>query len=188
MVFDKPNPNKIAEELASREAATKDAEEKARLAKEKAAQEPAEKDKAKQAAEARQQATLAAMRANLGGGSQAAKEHTTTSVVVKKGNKTAAIEARLRGAAKTVTRTDQGHTALEDAVSQGGQLVRLAVGGKFSQFFFGGQFFLIKSGRLRYRRWLLNLLIDNLLRHWRVCSAAKQQGNECERHEGCEAL
>ena len=35
MVFDKPNPNKIAEELASREAATKEAEEKARLAKEK---------------------------------------------------------------------------------------------------------------------------------------------------------
>ena len=94
MVFDKPNPNKIAEELASREAATKDAEEKARLAKEKAAQEQAEKDKAKQAAEARQQATLAAMRANLGGGSQAAKEHTTTSVVVKKGNKTAAIEVK----------------------------------------------------------------------------------------------
>lgn len=94
MVFDKPNPNKIAEELALREAAAKEAEEKARLAKEKAAQEQAEKDKAKQAAEARQQATLAAMRANLGGGSQAAKEHTTTSVVVKKGNKTAAIEVK----------------------------------------------------------------------------------------------
>lgn len=34
----------------------------------------------------------------------------------------------------------------------------------------------------------LNLSLDHLLRHWRVGSATKQQGNECEGHEGCEAL
>ncbi|MGL5251778.1 MAG: translation initiation factor IF-2 [Moraxella sp.] len=94
MVFDKPDPNKLAEELAAREAAAKVAEEKARVAQEKAEKEKAEKEKAKQAAEARQQATLAAMRANLGSSSQKSSAATTTSVVVKKGNKTAEIEVK----------------------------------------------------------------------------------------------
>ncbi len=94
MVFDKPDPNKLAEELAAREAAAKVAEEKARVAQEKAEKEKAEKEKAKQAAEARQQATLAAMRANLGSSSQKSSTATTTSVVVKKGNKTAEIEVK----------------------------------------------------------------------------------------------
>ena len=34
----------------------------------------------------------------------------------------------------------------------------------------------------------MSLTFDDLLRHRSVSSTAKQQGNECEGHEGCEAL
>lgn len=76
MVFEKPDPNKLAQEVAAREKAVKEAQE--REAKEKEA-----KEKAKREAEERQQATLASMRANLGDGKKSQIE--TTSVVVKKG-------------------------------------------------------------------------------------------------------
>lgn len=90
MVFDKPDPQKIAEELAAREQAAKEAAEQARLAAEKAAAEKATKEQAQREAEARQQATLAAMRANAGDTQKSGIE--STSVVVKKGN-SAATEA-----------------------------------------------------------------------------------------------
>ena len=102
----------------------------------------------------------------------------------------AAIKASFGGAAETVTGTDQGHAAFEDAVSQNRKLVRLAAG-EVCQFFFGGRLFLEKSllisGRLGGSR-VFDLLLLLLLGHWRVSSATEQQGDECERHEGCKAI
>nr|WP_315043544.1 translation initiation factor IF-2 [uncultured Moraxella sp.] len=88
--FEKPNTNKIAEELAAREQALKKEQEKTRLAKEQAEKEQAEKQKAKQEAEARQQATLAAMRANSG--VKKDNESNNATVVVKKVSKTTESE------------------------------------------------------------------------------------------------
>lgn len=89
-VFEKPDPNQMAAEIAAREQAM--AEAKAR-----AEQEAKIKAEAKAKAEERQAATLAAMRANLGGSSNNAdgdKEEVIASVVVKKGSKQAeAIKA-----------------------------------------------------------------------------------------------
>lgn len=86
MVFDKPDPQKIAEELAAREQAAKEAAEKARIAAEKAAAEKAAKEQAQREAEARQQATLAAMRANTGASNGQKSAIESASVVVKKGS------------------------------------------------------------------------------------------------------
>lgn len=86
MVFDKPDPQKIAEELAAREQAAKAAAEKARIAAEKAAAEKAAKEQAQREAEARQQATLAAMRANTGASNSQKSAIESASVVVKKGS------------------------------------------------------------------------------------------------------
>ncbi|STZ01779.1 Translation initiation factor IF-2 [Moraxella atlantae] len=86
MVFDKPDPQKIAEELAAREQAAKAAAEKARIAAEKAAAEKAAKEQAQREAEARQQATLAAMRANTGASNGQKSAIESASVVVKKGS------------------------------------------------------------------------------------------------------
>lgn len=86
MVFDKPDPQKIAEELAAREQAAKEAAEKARIAAEKAAAEKAAKEQAQREAEARQQATLAAMRANTGASNSQKSAIESASVVVKKGS------------------------------------------------------------------------------------------------------
>ncbi|MNF94564.1 hypothetical protein D3C81_1183670 [compost metagenome] len=101
-------------------------------------------------------------------------------------DETTAIEAGFRSAAETVTGTDQGHAAFEDAVGQDRKLVGLAAS-EVCEFFFGSQFFLEESGRLGGSR-VLNLLLRSLLGHWSVGSATEQQGNECERHEGCEAI
>ena len=82
-VFEKPDPAKVAEELAAREKALIEA-------KAKAAQEAIEREKAKKLAEERQAATLAAMRASLGGSKNKGKDdEVTASVVVKKGSKEA---------------------------------------------------------------------------------------------------
>lgn len=83
-VFEKPDPAKVAEELAAREKALIEA-------KAKAQQEALEREKAKKLAEERQAATLAAMRASLGGGKSkdSKDDEVTASVVVKKGSKEA---------------------------------------------------------------------------------------------------
>lgn len=82
-VFDKPDPEKIAEELAAREQAM--IESQARAAK-----EAEERSATKKKSEERQAATLAAMRASLGSSksSSGKNEDVSTSVVVKKGGKT----------------------------------------------------------------------------------------------------
>ena len=84
-VFEKPDPEKIAAELAAREQAM--AEAQARAAK-----EAEEKAAAKKEAEERQAATLAAMRASLGSSkkSDGKNDDISASVVVKKGGKAAA--------------------------------------------------------------------------------------------------
>ncbi|AMN48552.1 translation initiation factor IF-2 [Psychrobacter sp. P2G3] len=83
-VFDKPDPEKIAEELAAREQAM--IESQARAAK-----EAEERSATKKKSEERQAATLAAMRASLGSSKSSSgknEEISTSSVVVKKGGKT----------------------------------------------------------------------------------------------------
>ena len=83
-VFEKPDPEKMAEELAAREQAMIEAQERAtKDAEERAA--------TKKKAEERQAATLAAMRASLGSSKKSddKNDDISTSVVVKKGGKTA---------------------------------------------------------------------------------------------------
>ncbi len=87
-VFEKPDPEKIAAELAAREQAQLEA-------KERAAKEAEERAAAKKQAEERQAATLAAMRASLGSNKNAddKNDDVAASVVVKKGGK-AAVEVK----------------------------------------------------------------------------------------------
>ncbi|MDO5768724.1 MAG: translation initiation factor IF-2 [Psychrobacter sp.] len=82
--FEKPDPAKVAEEMATREKAALEA-------KARAEQEALEREQAKKKAEERQAATLAAMRASLGGSRNKdnGDEEVTASVVVKKGSKQA---------------------------------------------------------------------------------------------------
>ncbi|WP_201534315.1 translation initiation factor IF-2 [Psychrobacter ciconiae] len=89
-VFEKPDPEKMAQELAAREKAMAEAQERA-------IKEAEEKAAAKKQSEERQAATLAAMRASFGGGKSSSKsdESLTSSVVVKKGSK-AAIEIKTK--------------------------------------------------------------------------------------------
>ena len=90
-VFDKPDPEKMAEELAAREQAM--IESQARAAK-----EAEERAATKKKAEERQAATLAAMRSSLGASksSEGKDDKTSTSsVVVKKGGK-AAVEIKTK--------------------------------------------------------------------------------------------
>ncbi|WP_201545874.1 translation initiation factor IF-2 [Psychrobacter sp. H7-1] len=83
-VFEKPDPNKLAEEIAAREQAALEA-------KKRAEEEAKKREQVKKEAEERQAATLAAMRANLGGGSSSSdKKEELSTVVVKKGSKAAA--------------------------------------------------------------------------------------------------
>ncbi|WP_201587519.1 translation initiation factor IF-2 [Psychrobacter jeotgali] len=81
-VFDKPDPEKMAKELAEREQAMIEAQARA-------AKEAEERQAAKKEAEERQAATLAAMRASLGSkkSSDGKNEDVAASVVVKKGGK-----------------------------------------------------------------------------------------------------
>ena len=83
-VFEKPNPEKMAEELAAREQALIEAQARA-------AKEVEERAAAKKKAEERQAATLAAMRASLGSSKKSddKNDDISASVVVKKGGKAA---------------------------------------------------------------------------------------------------
>ncbi|MEZ7501762.1 translation initiation factor IF-2 [Psychrobacter sp. Arc29] len=81
-VFEKPDPEKMAEELAAREQALIESQERA-------AKEAEERAATKKKAEERQAATLAAMRASLGSSKKSddKNDDVSTSVVVKKGGK-----------------------------------------------------------------------------------------------------
>ncbi|MGP9548563.1 translation initiation factor IF-2 [Psychrobacter sp. AOP7-D1-21] len=87
-VFEKPNPEKMAEELAAREQALVESQERA-------AKEAEERAATKKKAEERQAATLAAMRASLGSSKKSddKNDDISTSVVVKKGGK-ATVEVK----------------------------------------------------------------------------------------------
>lgn len=89
-VFEKPDPAKMAEELAAREQAMIEAQERA-------AKEAEERAATKKKAEERQAATLAAMRASLGSSKKSddKNDDISTSVVVKKGGK-AAVEVKAK--------------------------------------------------------------------------------------------
>ncbi|MCG3878016.1 translation initiation factor IF-2 [Psychrobacter sp. Ps6] len=81
-VFEKPDPEKMAEELAAREQALIESQERA-------VKEAEERAATKKKAEERQAATLAAMRASLGSSKKSddKNDDISTSVVVKKGGK-----------------------------------------------------------------------------------------------------
>lgn len=104
-VFEKPDPAQVAEEMAAREQAMIEA-------KAKAQQEAIEREKAKKQAEERQAATLAAMRASLGGSkNKDSKDEVTASVVVKKGSKEAvAIKSKDKKKASAVTKPTKPKT------------------------------------------------------------------------------
>ena len=87
-VFEKPDPEKMAEELAAREQAMIESQERA-------AKEAEERAATKKKSEERQAATLAAMRASLGSSrkSDDKNDDISTSVVVKKGGK-ATVEVK----------------------------------------------------------------------------------------------
>ena len=89
-VFEKPDPEKMAEELAAREQAMIEAQERA-------TKEAEERAATKKKAEERQAATLAAMRASLGSSKKSddKNDDISTSVVVKKGGK-AAVEVKAK--------------------------------------------------------------------------------------------
>ncbi len=87
-VFEKPDPEKMAEELAAREQAMIESQERA-------AKDAEERAETKKKAEERQAATLAAMRASLGSSKKSddKNDDISTSVVVKKGGK-ATVEVK----------------------------------------------------------------------------------------------
>ena len=87
-VFEKPDPEKMAEELAAREQAMIEAQERA-------AKDAEERAATKKKSEERQAATLAAMRASLGSSKKSSDKNDdiSTSVVVKKSGK-AAVEVK----------------------------------------------------------------------------------------------
>ncbi|MBE0406372.1 translation initiation factor IF-2 [Psychrobacter sp. AOP22-C1-22] len=87
-VFEKPDPEKMAEELAAREQAMIESQERA-------AKDAEERAATKKKSEERQAATLAAMRASLGSSKKSddKNDDISTSVVVKKGGK-AAVEVK----------------------------------------------------------------------------------------------
>ncbi|CAM4036514.1 translation initiation factor IF-2 [Psychrobacter arenosus] len=98
-VFEKPDPAQVAEELAAREKAQIEA-------KAKAEQEALEREQAKKKSEERQAATLAAMRASLGGSKSkdSGSDDVKSSVVVKKGGKEA-TEIKAKEKKKVVAAT-----------------------------------------------------------------------------------
>lgn len=109
-VFEKPDPEKMAEELAAREQAL--IETQARTAK-----EAEERAATKKKAEERQAATLAAMRTSLGSSKSSAGKNdkaSTSSVVVKKGGKaTVEIKAKEQVKKKVAATKPKVETAVE---------------------------------------------------------------------------
>ncbi|WP_201554131.1 translation initiation factor IF-2 [Psychrobacter sp. 72-O-c] len=107
-VFEKPDPEKMAEELAAREQAL--IESQARAAK-----DAEERSATKKKAEERQATTLAAMRASLGSNKSTAgknAEPSTSSVVVKKGGK-AAVEIKVKEKKKVAATKPKVESAAE---------------------------------------------------------------------------
>ncbi|MDN6275956.1 translation initiation factor IF-2 [Psychrobacter sp.] len=107
--FEKPNPEKMAEELAAREQALIEAQERA-------AKEAEERAATKKKAEARQAATLDAMRASLGSSKKSndKNDDVAKSVVVKKGSKAAAeVKAKQQPKKQVVATKPKVETAAE---------------------------------------------------------------------------
>ena len=107
--FEKPNPEKMAEELAAREQALIEAQERA-------AKEAEERAATKKKAEARQAATLDAMRASLGSSKKSddKNDDVSKSVVVKKGSKAAAeVKAKQQPKKQVVATKPKVETAAE---------------------------------------------------------------------------
>ena len=108
-VFEKPDPEKMAEELAAREQALVESQERA-------AKEAEERAATKKKAEERQAATLAAMRASLGSGKKSddKNDDISTSVVVKKGGKaTAEVKPKEQPKKKVAATKPKVETAAE---------------------------------------------------------------------------
>ncbi|MEN8625397.1 translation initiation factor IF-2 [Psychrobacter proteolyticus] len=108
-VFEKPDPEKMAEELAAREQALIDSQERA-------AKEAEERAATKKKAEERQAATLAAMRASLGSSKKSddKNDDISTSVVVKKGGKaTAEVKPKEQPKKKVAATKPKVETAAE---------------------------------------------------------------------------
>ncbi|NYR09257.1 translation initiation factor IF-2 [Psychrobacter sp. BI730] len=108
-VFEKPDPEKMAEELAAREQALIESQERA-------AKEAEERAATKKKAEERQAATLAAMRASLGSSKKSddKNDDISTSVVVKKGGKaTAEVKPKEQPKKKVAATKPKIETAAE---------------------------------------------------------------------------
>jgi len=108
-VFEKPDPEKMAEELAAREQALAESQERA-------AKEAEERAATKKKAEERQAATLAAMRASLGSSKKSddKNDDVSTSVVVKKGGKaTAEVKPKEQPKKKVAATKPKVETAAE---------------------------------------------------------------------------
>ncbi|MBA6244972.1 MULTISPECIES: translation initiation factor IF-2 [unclassified Psychrobacter] len=108
-VFEKPDPEKMAEELAAREQALVESQERA-------AKEAEERAATKKKAEERQAATLAAMRASLGSSKKSddKNDDISTSVVVKKGGKaTAEVKPKEQPKKKVAATKPKVETAAE---------------------------------------------------------------------------
>ena len=108
-VFEKPDPEKMAEELAAREQALAESQERA-------AKEAEERAATKKKAEERQAATLAAMRASLGSSKKSddKNDDVSTSVVVKKGGKaTAEVKPKEQPKKKVAASKPKVETAAE---------------------------------------------------------------------------
>ncbi len=108
-VFEKPDPEKMAEELAAREQALIESQERA-------AKEAEERAATKKKAEERQAATLAAMRASLGSSKKSddKNDDISTSVVVKKGGKaTAEVKPKEQPKKKVAATKPKVETAVE---------------------------------------------------------------------------
>ena len=108
-VFEKPDPEKMAEELAAREQALVESQERA-------AKEAEERAATKKKAEERQAATLAAMRASLGSSKKSddKNDDISTSVVVKKGGKaTAEVKPKEQPKKKVAATKPKIETAAE---------------------------------------------------------------------------
>ncbi len=117
-VFEKPDPQKMAEELAAREQAMIEAQARA-------AKEAEEREAAKKKAEERQAATLAAMRASLGSNksSSGKNEDVAASVVVKKGGK-AAVEVKPKEKEKEKKKVAATKPKVESAAERKARVAR----------------------------------------------------------------
>ncbi|WP_201593837.1 translation initiation factor IF-2 [Psychrobacter fulvigenes] len=117
-VFEKPDPEKIAAELAAREKAMVEAQARA-------AKEAEERAETKKKSEERQAATLAAMRASLGSGkkSDGKNDDVSTSVVVKKGGK-AAVEVKTKEKEKEKKKVAPTKPKVETAAERKAREVR----------------------------------------------------------------